>query len=96
MSYRNKRLLASANDQPCVLCHRGGTTVAAHLRSVEFGSGTGIKCPDYFTAWLCQACHNLVDGRAGNLSRQERQEMWVRAYHRTVQQWFEQGIVVVT
>lgn len=95
MSYRNKKLLASAEDQPCVLCHSSGTTVAARLRSVEFGSGTGIKCPDYFTAWLCQSCHDLVDGRKGNIPLFERKEMWVRAYLRTVQQWFEQGIVLV-
>lgn len=95
MSYRNKRLLASAKGQPCVLCHASGTTVAAHLRSVEFGSGTGIKCPDYFTAWLCQGCHDIIDGRRGNIPQFERKEMWLRAYLRTVQQWFEQGIVEV-
>ncbi len=97
MSYRNKKLLASAKDQPCVLCHSSGTTVSAHLRSVEFGSGTGIKCPDYFTAWLCQKCHDMVDGRRLSMatSVEDRKEMWVRAYLRTVQQWFEQGIVIV-
>lgn len=95
MSFRSPKLLQSAKDQPCVLCHAGRTTVSSHLRSVEFGSGTGIKCPDYFTAWLCQSCHDLVDGRKGNLPASERREMWLRAYLRTVQQWFEQGIVVV-
>ena len=95
MSYRNKKLLRFAKDQPCVLCHSSGTTVAAHLRSVEFGSGTGIKCPDYFTAWLCQRCHDMIDGRAGRLPADERKDLWMRAYLRTVQQWFEQGIVEV-
>ncbi len=95
MSYRNKKLLQSAKDQPCVLCHSSGKTVSAHLRSVEFGSGTGIKCPDYFTAWLCQWCHDVVDGRRGNVSSFERKDMWMHAYLRTVQQWFEQGIVEV-
>ena len=95
MSFRSSRLLKAAKDQPCVLCHAIGTTVACHLRSVEFGSGTGIKCPDYYTAWLCQSCHNIVDGRTGQLSREKKNEMWIRAYLRTVAQWFEQELVIV-
>jgi hypothetical protein len=95
MSFRSPKLLKAAKDQPCVLCHTSGWTVSAHCRSVEFGSGTGIKCPDYFTAWLCHSCHDVMDGRRSKLMHHERQDMWMRAYMRTVQQWFEQGIVVV-
>lgn len=95
MTFRSKALLQSARDQPCTLCSTTESTVACHLRSVAFGSGTGIKCPDYYTAWLCQSCHSLVDGRAGSLSREQKQDMWVLAYLRTVAQWFEQGVVVV-
>lgn len=95
MNYRNKKLLQSAKDQSCVLCGATGTTVAAHLRSVEFGSGTGLKAPDYYTAHLCQRCHDLIDGRRGRLAEFERREMWTRAYLRTVARWFDQAIVVV-
>lgn len=50
MSFRSKKLLDSARDQPCVLCGSKGTTVAAHANSVALGKGVGIKAPDYYTA----------------------------------------------
>jgi hypothetical protein len=93
MSFRSKTLRDSAKDQACVLCGARGTTVAAHANSVALGKGTGIKAPDYHTAWLCQRCHFAVD--AGPLSHAEKQELWTRAFVRTVAQWFEQGIVTV-
>jgi hypothetical protein len=95
MLYRNKKLLTAARDQACVLCGSVGTTVACHANSVELGKGMGIKAPDYYTAWLCQRCHNQLDGRSGRLMQCDMKEMWTRAYLRTVAQWFEQGIVVV-
>lgn len=96
MSFRSKKLLQSARDQSCVLCGRNdGTTVAAHVRSVQLGSGTGIKAPDCLTAWLCHECHDGVDGRRGNMSRDDRERVMLFAFARTVVRWFEQGIVVV-
>ncbi len=95
MSFRSPKLLKAAKDQPCVLCGARGTTVACHLRSVEFGSGTGIKCPDCLTAWLCQPCHDWIDNRSGKATYEERGAAWERAFKRTVVQWFEQGIVEV-
>ena len=98
MSYRNKKLLAAAKDQPCVLCGSRGTTVAAHANSVALGKGTGIKAPDYYTAWLCQYHHNMVDGRLrmvkGSAYR-DRQELWTAAFVLTVARWFEEGIIIV-
>jgi hypothetical protein len=71
-----------------------GTTVSAHANFVEYGKGRGIKAPDYFVAWLCYACHyNLDHGTIW--SKQEKWEMWHRAYARTVEQWFKLGLVVV-
>jgi hypothetical protein len=96
MSYRNKKLLNAARDQACQLCGRNdGTTVAAHVRSVQLGSGTSIKAPDCLTAWLCHECHDGVDGRRGNLNKEERERIWFVAFAKTVVQWFEQGIVEV-
>lgn len=95
MSYRNKKLLRSAEGQACVLCGSLGTTVSCHVRSVELGSGTGIKAPDFYVAHLCELHHAQVDGRSGKLSRSEQMEMWTRAYLRTVARWFDQGVVIV-
>jgi hypothetical protein len=97
MSFRNKKLLNAVRDQPCVLCGSLGTTVAAHANSVALGKGTGIKAPDYYTAWVCQHCHDVIDGRSpvsGTVYR-DRQEMWTVAFLRTVARWFELGVVKV-
>ena len=66
-----------------------------HPFVVALGKGTGIKAPDFYIAWLCQECHSLYDGRTGRLTKDECDELWTRAYLRTVREWFEQGIVVV-
>lgn len=95
MTFRSQKLLRSANGQPCAYCGQIGTTIAAHVRSVELGSGVALKAPDFFVADLCYDCHNQVDGRAGKLSREERMDLWTRAYLRTVARWFAQGVVVV-
>ncbi len=96
MSYRNKKLLASAKDQPCVLCGSVGTTIAAHANSVALGKGMGIKAPDFYTAWVCHSCHDRIDGRAAvGWAYTSNHDMWVQAYIRTVARWFELGIVVV-
>lgn len=95
MSYRSKKLLASAEGQACVLCGLVGTTVACHANSVALGKGTGIKAPDYYTAHLCHICHAHVDGRKGSWTKQEKQDMWQLAFIRTVKRWFDQGIVEV-
>lgn len=96
MHYRSKKLLGSAEDQPCVICGAVGTTVAAHINSVAHGKGKGIKAPDYFTAHLCQKHHDMVDGRRKvEGAYNSPMDLWMWAYVRTVERWFQQGIVGV-
>jgi len=95
MTYRSKKLLEAARNRPCVLCGAVGTTIAAHSNSLEHGRGIGHKAPDYMAAYLCQICHDLADGRAGQLSKAEKRDMWFRAWTRTVAIWFTEEIVVV-
>lgn len=95
MSFRSKKLLASAEGQACTICGSVGTTVAAHANSVALGKGTGIKCPDMYTAHLCQHHHDLYDGRIGRLTKEEKEALWMTAFLRTVKRWFDQGIVGV-
>lgn len=96
MSYRSPKLLRAAEGQPCMICgDNKGTTVAAHANSVALGKGTGIKVPDFYTAWVCGVCHALIDGRLGKLTKAEKWDMWVTAYLRTVKRWFEQEVVIV-
>lgn len=93
MTYRNKKLLDSAEGQPCASCGAMGTTVAAHVNSVALGKGVGIKAPDFYTAHLCQVCHDRYDGRRGRLTKEEKEAMWMTAFVRTVKRWFEHGVV---
>lgn len=95
MSFRSQKLLDSAEGQPCGNCGNTGTTVSAHANSVALGKGTGIKCPDFYTAYLCDVCHALVDGRLGRLTKEEKWELWLRAYLKTIARWFNSGVVVV-
>lgn len=94
MTYRSKKLREAARGRPCVLCDiEDGTTVAAHSNALEHGRGYGHKAPDFYTAFLCVRCHDLVDGRAGKLSKDEKRDMWMRAWVKTVAVWFNEGIV---
>jgi len=94
--YRNKKLLAHANGAPCQYCGiQDGTVVAAHSNQLRDGKGVGFKSSDFRTAFLCFSCHNFCDGRDGNLSRQERIDLWEQAHRNTIGYLFENGIIGV-
>lgn len=69
MTYRNKRLTASAEGRDCELQVPGvcngdpATTVWCHLNGLEFGKGTGHKGHDIFGFYGCSSCHDAYDGR---------------------------------
>ncbi len=95
MIFRSPKLLRSAEGQPCANCGDVGTTIAAHANRVSLGKGIGIKCSDAYCADLCVTCHALVDGRLGKLTKEEKWDLWVNAYLKTVKRWFTDGVVVV-
>lgn len=102
------RLRAAARQYPCVLCGKEGATVAAHCNDLNLfprsfgwlvGKGIGTKADDFLIAYLCGdpgGCHDLVDGRAGKLSKAEKRALWDEAYKRTVALWFVEGLIEVT
>lgn len=57
-----------AKGKPCMIrlvgiCNRDdATTVLCHERVIDL-SGAGLKAPDFFAAWGCSSCHDVVDGR---------------------------------
>ena len=82
--YRNKRLLEIVRQSPCQHCGRSdGTVVAAHSNLLRLGKGRGIKCPDFYIAALCYSCHSELD-QGKNLSKIQREEMWIEAYLKTM------------
>lgn len=92
--FRSKKLRDAARDRPCVLCGRNnGTTVPAHSNMPEHGKGVGIKAPDYFMSYCCDRCHAEIDGRIGQLTKEEKRMQWFRAYARTVEIWFKEGLI---
>ena len=93
MTFRSPKLLKAAKDRPCVLCHSVGSTVVAHSNSLSHGRGFAHKSPDYMVAYLCMNCHDRVDGRAGGLTKEEKRDLWLSAWLRTVSIWFEEGVV---
>lgn len=93
MTFRSPKLLKAAQDRPCVLCGNVGSTVAAHSNSLSHGRGFAHKAPDYYIAYVCQMCHDEIDGRSGGLSKEEKRDKWLSAFIRTVAIWFEEGVV---
>ncbi len=56
----------------------------------------GHKAADHAGAILCASCHDLIDGRRGNLDRETRDEMMMVARARTWVFLWESGRIRVT
>ena len=86
----SKKLLKAARDLPCMECGKqDGTVVAAHRNESK---GMGMKNPDWQVAYLCCECHYELDN-GKTMTREERRAMWNRAYVKTVDYWFRNGLV---
>jgi len=61
--FQSKKLRDSARNQSCVWCGNDeeGKVVLCHISHKN--SGIALKCPDYMSADLCNACHDRLDGR---------------------------------
>ncbi len=66
-----------------------GTVVAAHRNE---GKGMGLKNSDALTCSLCYHCHYELD--AGNkLTKDQKRDMWNRAYVNTMQYLWEHDMI---
>ena len=69
MKRKYQKLRDSARGEDCTLqihpyCNGNPeTTVLCHLPS---GSGMGQKSPDWYAAYGCSTCHDIIDGRFNN------------------------------
>lgn len=96
MNYRSPKLLEGAKDCPrCMSCGNpsDGTIVACHSNSQRHGKGMGLKAHD-LAAYCCASCHDRMDGRAGNLTRREKDEMFLDAYYFTTLWLLQSGRLV--
>lgn len=93
--YRNKKLLESVREAPCMRCNaQDGTVVAAHSNSLSDGKGKGIKAPDHKIAALCFRCHYEID-QGSKMNKQERRDVWVKAHIDTISWLFENEKITV-
>ena len=92
---KHKKLRDSAKGRNCSLrifphCnHSPETTVLCHLPS---GSGFGQKSPDWFAAFGCSSCHDIIDGRVPtDLDKCEVSKCMNRGLFETQSIWISEG-----
>jgi hypothetical protein len=93
--YRNPKLLKAVASLPCQHCGIEGQTQASHANWGSWsGKGMGMKCHDMYTSALCVTCHANIDS-GKDLAKWEREELWLRAWRKTIYELFERGLVDV-
>lgn len=98
MTYRNRALLDLAYQVDCTLqidgvCE-GGPGEPCHSNLSRHGKGGALKAHDCFFASGCRPCHRALD-QGPKLTREERAEIWERAYIRTQVQLWRMGLIGV-
>ena len=91
--YRNPKLLKAVASLHCQECGKEGTQ-AAHANWSWSGKGMGMKAHDMYVAALCPECHYILD-QGKDLAKWEREELWLRAWRKTMYELFERGLVDV-
>ena len=90
-NYRNRKILALAQDAPCMVCGvMNGTIVSAHSNQLRDGKGTGIKSHDYRVSYVCHIHHDMIDN-GKELSREKRINLWEEAHRKTIAWLFNSG-----
>lgn len=69
------------------------TTVLCHFPSETHGMG--LKSDDLSGGFGCSCCHDVIDGRSGHLSREDKEFYMRRSQFRTILRLVERGIVTV-
>lgn len=91
--FRSQTLRDLASKCPkCMHCgaRNRGNVVACHSNSLEHGKGMGQKAHDV-PAYLCGDCHDLLDGRTGNLARAEKSAMFLEAAYESMVWLLQEG-----
>ena len=102
-NFRSRKLLDAAKGQSCQNCGADdGTIVCAHSNLYEDGKGKGMKADDLMTAHLCARCHDWYDQRlpfpdptTDFSGSRDHQEMWDRAFKRTIRHLGKTGVLKV-
>ncbi|MAF42821.1 MAG: hypothetical protein CMI54_01450 [Parcubacteria group bacterium] len=94
------KLTKNARGKDCQVnlypyCNGGGeTTVFAHANSED--KGWGLKSPDFWGAFCCSDCHDVIDGRRKtDISSEEITACFVRGIYRTLKIQIEDGLIKI-
>lgn len=94
------KLTDNARGQDCTLqlypyCNGNTETVVfCHYNSAR--KGFGIKSPDYFGAFGCSACHDVIDNRIKHdIPGEELQALKLAALQRTLQVQIESNLITI-
>jgi hypothetical protein len=96
-NFRNRRLLDLAHKvHECQACGRWvhAGCEPAHANWSEYGKGGSLKSHDVFHAAMCHECHVSID-QGSRLTREERHEVWRRAFNKTQLLYWECGWIKV-
>jgi len=92
--YRNEKLRRAVASLPCQNCGLEGSTQASHSNQLQDGRGISHKTSDAMLAALCNRCHYEID-YGKDLNREEKREIWDKAYRRTMRALIERELLVV-
>ena len=95
---KQTKLTKAARGQECTVnlypyCNEDPeTTVLAHAPSEH--KGIGLKSPDWWGAYCCSTCHDIVDfRRKTDIPREEIYAAHIRGVFRTIQRRIDQGLM---
>lgn len=98
---KQTKLTKSARGEECTLriypyCNGNPETVVfCHAPSDD--KGMGIKSPDWWGAYGCSDCHDIVDGRRiAMLTREEIESIFMSGIYRTQKRMIEKGLINVS
>ena len=66
------------------------TVVFAHAPSID--KGLGIKSPDWWGAFACSHCHQILDGQARGMINELA--LWLPAIYETQKIFFDEGYLL--
>ena len=92
------KIQASAKGEECTLriddyIHEPETVVLCHA---PYPGRSGTRKDDWWAAYGCARCHDIVDGRTWKqIPREEMDRFWLRAIHETQSRLIEKGLIKV-
>lgn len=92
VTYRNKKILESAEGEACVICGNTETTVFAHFNQSFAGKGIAQKADDCAGMFLCIQHHIQYDRPDPGQERLSDFHV-LRGYYLTIRRLLDKGVL---